>query len=70
MSPVLSDCPSLMLGFTIHYIQHSQAMLERGLCELAHFFFTFRHTSAVAQWVRTLVPLAEVWGFKSHPRQI
>ena len=39
ISPFLSDCPSLMLGIAIHCIQHSQAMLERGLCELAHSFF-------------------------------
>ena len=39
MSPFLSDCPSLMLGVAIHCIQHSQAMLERGVCELAHSFF-------------------------------
>ena len=37
--PFLSDCPSLMLGIAIHCIQHSQAMLERGVCELAHSFF-------------------------------
>ena len=28
-----------MLGIAIHCIQHSQAMLERGVCELAHSFF-------------------------------
>ena len=39
MSPFLSDCPSLMLVIAIHCIQHSQAMLERGVCELAHSFF-------------------------------
>ena len=39
MSPFLSDCPSLILGIVIHCIQHSQAMLERGVCELAHSFF-------------------------------
>ena len=39
MSPFLSDCPPLMLGIAIHCIQHSQAMLERGVCELAHSFF-------------------------------
>ena len=27
----LFDCPSLMLGIAIRYIQHSQAMLERGV---------------------------------------
>ena len=37
----LSDCRSLMLGIAIHCIQHSQAMLERGVCELAHSFFHF-----------------------------
>ena len=37
--PFLSDCPLLMLGIAIHCIQHSQAMLERGVCELAHSFF-------------------------------
>ena len=41
MSPFLSDCPSLMLEIAIHCIQHSQAMLERGVCELAHSFFHF-----------------------------
>ena len=35
----LSDCPSLMLGIAIRCIQHSQAMFERGLGELAHSFF-------------------------------
>ena len=39
ISPLLSDCPSLMLGIAIHCIQHSRAMLERGVCELAHSFF-------------------------------
>ena len=41
MSPFLSDCQSLILGIAIHCIQHSQAMLERGVCELAHSFFHF-----------------------------
>ena len=41
MSPFLSDCPSLLLGIAIHCIQHSQAMLERGVCELAHSFFHY-----------------------------
>ena len=31
--------PVAMLGIAIHRIQHSQAMLERGVCELAHSFF-------------------------------
>ena len=39
--PFLSDCPSLMLGIAIHCIQHSQAMLEHRVCELAHSFFHF-----------------------------
>ena len=30
-----------MLGIAIHCIQHFQAMLERGVCELAHSFFHF-----------------------------
>ena len=25
----------------MHNVQHSQAMLERGVCELPHFFFHF-----------------------------
>ena len=41
ISPFLSDCPSLILGIAIHCIQHSQAMLERGVCELAHSFFHY-----------------------------
>ena len=32
----------IMLGIAIHCIQHSQAMLERGVCELAHSFFHFK----------------------------
>ena len=39
ISPFLSDCPSLMIGIAIHCVQPSQAMLERGVCELAHSFF-------------------------------
>ena len=37
----LSDCPSLMLGIDIRCIQHSQAMLECGVCALAHSFFHY-----------------------------
>ena len=37
----LSDCPSLLLGIAIGCIQHSQAMLQRGVCELAHSFFHY-----------------------------
>ena len=39
ISPFLSNCPSLMLGIAVHCIQPSQAVLERGVCELAHSFF-------------------------------
>ena len=35
----LSDCLSLMLGIAICCIQHSQAILECGVCELTHSFF-------------------------------
>ena len=28
-----------MIGIAIRCIQHSQAMVERGVCELAHSFF-------------------------------
>ena len=28
-----------MLGIAIYYLLHSQAMLEHGVCELAHYFF-------------------------------
>ena len=35
----LSDCLSLMLGIAIPCIEHSQAMLEHGVCELAYSFF-------------------------------
>ena len=37
----LHDCQSLMYGIGIHYVQHFQAMLELGVCELEldHFFF-------------------------------
>ena len=49
---VLSDCPSLIQGIGIHYVQHFQAMLDCGVCELAHsfsftiylFFWTFLKT--------------------------
>ena len=35
----LSDCPSLMHGIGIHYLQHLRVMLECGVCELVHSFF-------------------------------
>ena len=53
--PFLSDYPSLMLGIAIHCIQHSQAMLERGVCELAHSFFHY-------------VYLKEFWYHPTWPR--
>ena len=30
-----------MLGIAILCMQHSQAMLERGVCKIAHFFFHY-----------------------------
>ena len=36
---LLHDCQSLMYGIGIHYVQHFQAMLERGVCKLARSFF-------------------------------
>ena len=50
ISPFLSDCPSLMLGIAIHCIQHSQAMLERGVCELAHSFFHWPKMAKFSSW--------------------
>ena len=36
----LSDCHfTIMHGIGIHYVQYCQAMLEHGVCELAHSFF-------------------------------
>ena len=37
--PFFVRLPVIMLGIAIHCIQHSQAMLERRVCELAHSFF-------------------------------
>ena len=31
-----------MLGIAIRCIQHSQAMVERGVCELDHSFFHYK----------------------------
>ena len=39
MKLVFCSIALLMLGIAIRCIQHSQAMLERGVCELAHSFF-------------------------------
>ena len=38
-----------MLGIAIHCIQHSQAMVECGVCELAHSFFQFFLQEVVEQ---------------------
>ena len=43
----LSDCPSLMLRIAIRCIEHSQATLERGVCELAHSFFYLKCSNEV-----------------------
>ena len=37
----LSDCPSLLHGIAICYVQHCQTMLECAVCELAHSFFHY-----------------------------
>ena len=37
----LSDCPSLLHGIDICYVQHSQAILECAVCEPAHSFFHY-----------------------------
>ena len=37
----LSDSSSLMRGFDIRYVQHSQAMLESGVCEFDDSFFHY-----------------------------
>ena len=72
-----------MLGIAICCIQHSQAMLERGVCELAHSFFhenkdlikTVKSlpksswTAAVEQWVRTFASQSEGRVFESQSRQ-
>ena len=64
--PFLSDCPSLMLGIAIHCIQHSQAMLERGVCELAHSFF---HLSYIGV-ANSDAFLAPIWLMTNHNLQI
>ena len=53
----MSDCPSLMLGIAIHCIQHSQAMLERRVCELAHSFFHIDDNSSyfVEKWENIII---------------
>ena len=44
---VLSDCQSLIIhGISIRYVQHCQVMLERRVCELAHYFFHFSRNTA------------------------
>ena len=62
ISPFLSDCPSLMLWIAIHCIQHSQAMLERGVCELAHSFFHFIFSDIRKDLFETFVTLLlHIW---------
>ena len=39
--------PALMLGIVIYFIQHSRAMLERGVCELALFLSFKEHWISV-----------------------
>ena len=67
----LSDCPSLILGIAIRCIQHSQATLERGVCEFAHSFFHFPCNECLLlshamigcfcpmQWLAAFVPCTE-----------
>ena len=38
----VSDCPSLMHGIFIQKVNYCQAMLERGVYELAHSFFHYQ----------------------------
>ena len=38
----LSDCPSFMHDIAIRYVQDCQALMERGVCELASSFFTVK----------------------------
>ena len=75
--PFLSDCPSLILGIAIHCIQHSQAMLERGVCELAHSFFHIHWRSNPFGLLR--LPNVDYWltagvtgqhGMLTHPRHL
>ena len=40
--PFFVRLPVTYAWIAIHCIQHSQAMLERGVCELAHSFFHFK----------------------------
>ena len=54
-----------MLGITIHYIQHSQTMLERGVCELAHSFF---HFLKIEFTVSTLIYLSLKWRQKFYSK--
>ena len=69
--PFLSHCQSLMLGIAIHYIQHSQAMLERGVCELAHSFFLQNSKNKEIFFYRTTRKIAQLfqvfWNGKVTP---
>ena len=40
----LIDQHHLSYNSGMHNVQHSRAMLQRGVCELAHFFFHFSLT--------------------------
>ena len=57
----LSDCPSLMHGIAFPYVQHCQAMLGHGVCELAHSFFHFVIMMIWGQYV-TLLDVSCRWG--------
>ena len=41
----------------MHNVQHSQAMLERGVCELAHFFFHFMGNWFVTLQCKTIISI-------------
>ena len=56
-----------MLGIAIRCIQHSQAMLERGVCELAHSFFHFFHmysgkSKRLSYWFQVYTALLRMSG--------
>lgn len=44
----LSDYPSPMHDIGMHYAQHFQVMLERGVCELAHSSFIIFFINALS----------------------
>ena len=63
----LSDCPSLMLRIAIPCIQHSQAMLERGVCELAQCFFHLLGNNSLNKTIlcleNTIIRMVIVYGY-------